>query len=65
MFILIVAAFLGAIMALSLFSIRFVFSDNIAKKFYKLFATADLAIIVVIIVGWAIRCKRLSKRSKE
>ena len=55
MFILIVAAFLGAIMALSLFSIRFVFSDHIAKKFYKLFATADLAIIVVIIVGWAIR----------
>lgn len=55
MFILIVAAFLGAIMALALFSIRFMFSDHLAKKFYRLFALADLAIIVVIIVGWAIR----------
>ena len=55
MFILIVAAILGAVMALVLFSIKFVFSEHLAKKFYRIFATADLAIIVVIIVGWAIR----------
>jgi len=55
MFILLVSLLLGAIMALALFSIRFIFSDHLAKKFYRLFATADLAIIVVIIAGWAIR----------
>ena len=55
MFILIVSAFLGAIMALALFSIKFVFSEHLAKKFYRLFTIADLAIIVVMICGWAIR----------
>ena len=55
MFIIIVAALLGAILALALVSIRFLFSDHLAKKFYKLFALADLAIIAVIIGGWAIR----------
>ncbi len=55
MFILLVSLLLGAIMTLALFSIRFIFSDHLAKKFYRLFALADLAIIVVIIVGWAIR----------
>ena len=55
MFILIVAALLGGIMALALVSIKFIFSDHLAKKFYKLFALADLAIIAVIIGGWAIR----------
>lgn len=55
MFFLIVSAIFGGIMALALFSIRFMFSDHLAKKFYRLFALADLAIIVVIIIGWAIR----------
>ena len=55
MFILIVAAFLGGIMAVALFSIRFLLSEHLAKKFYKLFALADLAIIAVIVGGWAIR----------
>ncbi len=55
MFIIIVAALLGAILALTLISIRFLVSDHLAKKFYKLFAIADLAIIAVIVGGWAIR----------
>lgn len=55
MFIVIVSLILGAIMALALFSIRFVLSDHLAKKFYKLFALADLAVIVVMIGGWWIR----------
>jgi len=55
MFIFIVAAILGAVMAVALVSIKFLFSDHLAKKFYKLFALADLAIIAVIIGGWAIR----------
>ena len=33
MFLLIVAALFGGIMALALFSIRFVFSEHLAKKF--------------------------------
>lgn len=55
MFIIITAIFLGGIMALSLISIRFLVSDHLAKKFYKLFATADLAMIVIIIGGWFVR----------
>ena len=55
MFLLIVAAIFGGIMALALFSIRFVFSEHLAKKFYRLFATADLAILLVIIFGWTLR----------
>lgn len=55
MFLFITAAILGGIMALSLVSIRFLFSDHIAKKFYKLFAAADLTVIAVIIGGWLIR----------
>lgn len=55
MFIIIVAGLLGIILALALISIRFLVSDHLAKKFYKLFGLADLAIIAVIIGGWAIR----------
>ena len=55
MFILIVAALLGGIMAVALVSIKFLFSEHIAKRFYRLFALADLAIIAVIVGGWAIR----------
>lgn len=55
MFLLITAVILGVIMALALVSIKFLFSEHIAKKFYKLFAIADLAVIVVIIGGWVIR----------
>ena len=42
-------------MALALVSIRFLFSDHLAKKFYKIFALADLLMIVIIIGGWFIR----------
>lgn len=55
MFIVLVALLLGAVMAVALVSIKFLFSDHLAKKFYKLFATADLAIIGVIVGGWMIR----------
>lgn len=55
MFILIVAVFLGGILAVALFSIKFLFSEHLAKKFYRLFASVDFAIIAVIIGGWAIR----------
>ena len=55
MFIVIVAAILGGVMALALVSIKFLFSEHLAKKFYKLFALADLVFIIVIIGGWAIR----------
>ena len=55
MFLLIVAAIFGGIMALALFAIRFVFSEHLAKKFYKLFVTADLVILLVIIFGWTLR----------
>ena len=55
MFIIITAAILGGVMALALVSIRFLFSDHLAKKFYKIFALADLLMIVIIIGGWFIR----------
>ncbi len=55
MFILLVALLLGGIMALALISIRFLFSDHLAKKFYKIFALADLFFIIVIVGGWMIR----------
>ena len=55
MFIIITAAILGAILALALISIRFLVSDHLAKKFYKLFAAADLIMIAVIIGGWFVR----------
>ena len=55
MFIIITAALLGGIMALALVSIKFLLSEHLAKKFYKIFALADLAVIVVIIGGWWIR----------
>ena len=55
MFIFITAAILGAILALALISIRFLVSDHLAKKFYKLFAIADFVMIAVIIGGWWVR----------
>ena len=55
MFIIITAIILGGIMALALVSIKFLLSDHLAKKFYRLFAPADLAFIVVIIGGWWLR----------
>jgi len=55
MFIIITAAILGAIMALALISIKFLVSDHLAKKFYKIFALADLLMIFVIIGGWWVR----------
>lgn len=55
MFIIITALILGGIMALALVSIRFLLSDHLAKKFYKIFALADLAFIGVIIGGWFVR----------
>lgn len=55
MFIVLVALLLGAVMAVALVSIKFLFSDRLAKKFYKIFALADLAIIGVIVSGWAVR----------
>lgn len=55
MFIFIVSAFLGIILALALISIRFLVSDRLAKKFYKLFALADFIIILVIVAGFMIR----------
>ncbi|MBQ3337329.1 MAG: metallophosphoesterase [Selenomonadaceae bacterium] len=55
MFLLIVSAILGGVMALALISIKFLFSEHLAKKFYKIFALADLAFIIVIIGGWWLR----------
>ena len=55
MFILLVSLLLGLVMAVALISIRFLFSEHLAKKFYKIFALADLAIIIVIVGGWAVR----------
>ncbi len=55
MFIIITAAILGAVMAVALASIKFLLSEHLAKKFYKIFAIADLACIFVILGGWAIR----------
>ncbi len=55
MFIVIVSAILGTVVAVALVSIKFLFSERLAKKFYKIFALADLAVITVIIGGWWIR----------
>lgn len=55
MFIIITAGFLGIILALALVSIRFLVSDHLAKKFYKLFAIADLIMIFIIVGGWLVR----------
>ena len=55
MFLIVTAILFGGIMALALGSIRFLVSEHLAKKFYRLFALADLAILVVIIVGWSMR----------
>lgn len=55
MFLIIVAALLGGVMALALLSIKFLLSERLAKKFYKIFAAADLFFIVVIIGGWWLR----------
>lgn len=55
MFILLVALLLGAVMAIALGSIRFLFSEHIAKRFYRLFALADLTFIIIILGGWWLR----------
>ena len=55
MFIIITAAILGVVIAVALVSIKFLFSEHLAKKFYKIFALADLIVILVIIGGWWIR----------
>ena len=55
MFIVAVSILLGVIMAIALISIKFLFNEHLAKKFYKIFALADIIIIAVIIGGWAIR----------
>jgi len=55
MFIIITAGFLGIILALALISIRFLLSDHLAKKFYKIFAAADLTMIIVVLGGWYVR----------
>lgn len=55
MFLLITALILGGILFLALISIKFLFSDRLAKKFYKIFAIADLTFILVIIGGFLIR----------
>lgn len=55
MFLLITAVIIGLVMAIALFSINFLFSEHLARKFYKIFALADLTVIVVIIGGWLIR----------
>ena len=55
MFIIFVSLILGAVIAVALVSIKFLFSDRLAKKFYKIFALADLAVVGVIIGGWAVR----------
>ena len=55
MFILITATILGSILALALISIKFLFSEHLAKKFYKIFSIADLVMIFIIIGGWLIR----------
>ncbi len=55
MFLLITAAILGGIMAVALASIKFLFSEHLAKKFYRLFALADLTVLLVIIGGWLAR----------
>mgnify|MGYP000137308249 CR=1 FL=1 len=42
-------------MALGLIAIKFLLNDHLAKKFYKIFALADLIFIFIIIGGWLIR----------
>ena len=55
MFIFLVALLLGAVMAIALASIHFLFSEHVAKKFYRLFALADLTFIIIILGGWWLR----------
>ena len=55
MFIILTSVFFGVIFALAIVSIRFLVSDHLAKKFYKLFAAADLAMIIVVLGGWYVR----------
>ena len=55
MFLLIVSAIFGVIVAIALASIKFIFSEHIAKKFYRLFALADLAVLVVLVGGFMLR----------
>ena len=55
MFLLIVSALFGVIVALALASIKFIFSEHLAKKFYRLFALADLAVLVVLVGGFMLR----------
>ena len=55
MFIILTSVFFGVIFALALVSIRFLFSDQLAKKFYKIFAAADLAMIIIVLGGWYVR----------
>ena len=55
MFIIIVSTLLGGVLALALVAIKFLFSNHLAKKFYKIFASADLFFIAVIFCGWMVR----------
>ncbi len=55
MFLLIVSALFGVIVALALAAIKFIFSEHLAKKFYRLFALADLAVLVVLVGGFMLR----------
>ena len=55
MFIVLVALLLAAVMAVALVSIKFLFDDHLVKRLYRMFALADLAIIGIIVGGWAVR----------
>ena len=55
MFLLIVSALFGVIVALALAAIKFIFSEHLAKKFYRLFALADLAVLGVLVGGFMLR----------
>lgn len=55
MFLLITALILGGVTAVALISIRFLFSEHLARKFYKLFAIADFAVMFVIIGSFMLR----------
>ena len=55
MFLLITALILGGVTAVALISIQFLFSEHLARKFYKIFAVADLTVIFVIICGFMLR----------
>ena len=55
MFLIIVSVIFGVIAALALASIKFIFSEHLAKKFYRLFALADLVVLVVLIGGFMLR----------